>query len=72
MQERHPSPALDQNLKYFQEFETHFLARRKILTSKGPRRYGLILREVFSGRYAKFSDSWRSLFRDTFLRLSNG
>jgi hypothetical protein len=67
LQERHHSPALDQNLLYFQEFETHFLARRKILTSRGPGCFGLVLREAFSGRYAQFSDSWRSMFRDLFL-----
>jgi len=63
----HPSSALDHNLKYFKEFETHFIARKKILTSKGLGRYRLILREAFSGRYAQFSDSWRSVFRDLFL-----
>jgi hypothetical protein len=59
--------ALEKHLGYFQEFETHFLARREILTSKGFGRPGLILREVLAGRYARFSDSWRSVFRDIFL-----
>jgi hypothetical protein len=67
LRDNHPSSALDQNLKCLQEFETHFLARRKILTSRGPGRYGLILREAIAGRYALFSDSWKSVFRDLFL-----
>ena len=63
----YPTVALKRNLEILQEFETHFLTRRKILTSKNIKRYGLILREAFSGRYAQFSDSWRSIFRDMFL-----
>ena len=67
VRERHPLPALDQTLEYFREFESHFKNRKQILTARGPGRYGLILREAFSGRYAQFSDSWRSIFRDIFL-----
>lgn len=62
-----PSPALINNLKFLKRFETHFINRRKILTSRGLGRYGLIFREAFWGRYGEFSDSWRSLFRDLFL-----
>ncbi len=67
LRESHNSAVLEQNLNCLQEFETHFLNRRKILTSKGLGRYGLIFREAISGRYALFSDSWRSIFRDLFL-----
>jgi len=63
----HPTEVLQHNLDYLREFETHFLSRRKILTSKQFGRYGLILREALSGRYGQFSDSWRSIFRDLFL-----
>jgi len=65
--ENHPSTALERNLDYFRQFETHFLHRKKILTSRGPGRYGLILQEAVSGRYGQFSDSWRSIVRDIFL-----
>jgi glycosyltransferase involved in cell wall biosynthesis len=56
-----------QNLLSLREFETHFLARKKILTSKGLGRYRLIFKEALSGRYALFSDSWKSIARDLFL-----
>jgi glycosyltransferase involved in cell wall biosynthesis len=67
MKNSHSSSVLESNLAYFQEFETHFRNRRKILTSKNLGRYGLILQEAISGRYGQFSDSWRSIFRDLFL-----
>jgi len=67
LKERHSSSALDANLRYLRAFEIHYLNRKKILTSSDPGRYGLIVREAFTGRYARFSDSWRSLFRDLFL-----
>jgi len=65
--ETRPSPALEENLRCLREFESHFVHRRKILSSKGPGRLGLVLRETFSGRYGRFSNSWRSIARDLFL-----
>jgi len=67
LRKNHNSAILEQNCNYLDEFETHYLNRRKILTSKDLGRYGLILQETFSGRYAEFSDSWQSIFRDLFL-----
>jgi hypothetical protein len=61
------SLVLEENIRYLRDFKIHFNNRHKILTSKHPVRYWLILREAFSGRYAQFSDSWRSIFRDLFL-----
>ena len=68
IREKHPSAALDRNLNYLQAYETHYLARRQILTSKkGWGRCWRVLREALSGRYGEFSDSWRSVCRDLFL-----
>ena len=67
LRENYPSPTLERNLNYFQEFENHFLRRKKILTSQGLGRYGLVIREACTGRYGQFSGSWRSIFRDLFL-----
>jgi hypothetical protein len=67
LKDKQPSPDLLKNLTYMKRFETHFNNRRKILTTRDLDRYGLIFREAFSGRYAQFSDSWRSIFRDLFL-----
>jgi glycosyltransferase involved in cell wall biosynthesis len=61
------SAILEKNIKLLHELETHYLNRREVLTSRNPGRYGLIFREAFSGRYAQFSDSWRSIVRDLFL-----
>jgi len=61
------SSILKQNLSYLNEFETHFINRKKILTSRDLGRYRLIFQEALSGRYGEFSDSWRSIFRDLFL-----
>jgi hypothetical protein len=61
------SPELIKNHKYLERYEIHFISRHKILTTRSPARYWLILREALSGRYAQFSDSWRSIFRDLFL-----
>jgi len=62
------SSIMEENLYYLREFETHFTNRRKILTSRDLNRYRLIFQEAVSGRYRQFSDSWRSMFRDIFLR----
>ncbi|MBW6474699.1 MAG: glycosyltransferase family 2 protein [Anaerolineaceae bacterium] len=67
LQKRQNSPLLEEHLLYLQEFETHFFHRRTAMTSRGFARYPLIFREAMSGRYARFSDSWRSIFRDLFL-----
>jgi glycosyltransferase involved in cell wall biosynthesis len=67
LKDKQPSPDLLKNLTYMKRFETHFNNRRKILTTRDLDRYGLIFREALSGRYAQFSDSWRSIFRDIFL-----
>jgi hypothetical protein len=64
LQETVNSPDLEKNLTSLMEFETHFLNRRKIMTSPKTGRYLLLLQEVFSGRYAKYSNSWRTIFRD--------
>jgi len=61
------STVLEQNLSYLREFETHFLNRRKILTSKNFSGLKLICKEILSGRYGRFSGTWRSVFRDIFL-----
>jgi len=62
-----PGMVPEQTLDLLSRFETHFINRHEILTSKNPKRYRLILREALSGRYGQFSDSWRSIFRDLFL-----
>jgi len=49
------------------KISTHYRNRKKIMTSKDPGRYILILREVCSGRYAQFANSWRTMFRDLLL-----
>jgi len=67
LEERCPTDALRRNLIYFQAFETHYRNRKKILTTKDLKRYRLIFQEAFSGRYSRFADSWRSIFRDLFL-----
>ena len=64
LQETVNSPDLEKNLTSLMEFETHFLNRRKIMTSPKTGCYLLLLQEVFSGRYAKYSNSWRTIFRD--------
>lgn len=52
-------------LKHIRNLEAHFINRRAILTSaKGIHRYNLILKEVISGRYALFANSWRTIIRD--------
>lgn len=63
----HSTAALGRNLDYFRAFETHYRNRKQILTARGLGRFGLIWREAVSGRYGRFSDSWRSIFRDIFL-----
>lgn len=67
LQESHDSPILAQDLVFLQEFETHFNNRRKIMASPKAWRLGLILREAVSGKYAKFANSWRTVFRDLLL-----
>jgi len=67
LQEELNSPVLEQNLIFMREFETHFLNRRKILTSSKTGRLPLILLEAFSGRYARFANSWRTVIRDLLL-----
>jgi glycosyltransferase involved in cell wall biosynthesis len=62
-----PSPAIDNNLEFLKEFETHYINRKKILRDRHPGRYLLIVKETIAGRYVRFSDSWRSIFRDLFL-----
>lgn len=61
------SVEFEKNLNLLTDFERHFKARHKILTLKHPKRYDLVLREALSGRYAEFSNSWRTIFRDLFL-----
>lgn len=53
-----------QNLKFLEAFETHFFNRERIFKSNKIGRYRLICQEAFSGRYAKFSESWKSIVRD--------
>jgi len=71
LDKEYSSPELTKNLNYLNNyvkpFETHFLHRKAILTTKGPARYLLIIQEALSGRYGRFSNSWRSIFRDIFL-----
>jgi glycosyltransferase involved in cell wall biosynthesis len=67
LKQTYPSATLDLNLRYFEDFETHYRNRKKILTSKGTERYRMVIREALSGRYGQFSQSWRSIFRDLFL-----
>ena len=71
LEREHSSPELTKSLHllnhYVKPFETHFLHRKTILTTKGPARYLLIIQEAISGRYGRFSNSWRSMFRDIFI-----
>ena len=60
------SVELKQNINYLLEYQIFVSNRNKILPSKGLVRYHLIFREAFSGRYAKFSNSWRTMFKDLF------
>lgn len=55
------SPA---NLELLAEKEEHLSKRAAIHSTKGTSRVAMVFSEVLTGRYQRFSDSWRSFGRD--------
>jgi len=55
---------LRHHLVFLQEYAAYVLTRKEIMATRNIRRYFLILREAFSGRYARFANSWRTMVRD--------
>ena len=52
------------SIEILNKFEHHFENRLKIWSGKKPEKLMLILGELFSGRYRKFSNSWKSALAD--------
>jgi glycosyltransferase involved in cell wall biosynthesis len=57
-------PCSPANLELLAEKEKHLSKRAAIHSTKGISRVEIALSEAFTGRYQRFSDSWRSFGRD--------
>jgi len=55
------------NYELLSKFYTHFINRKKIRSSRFSKKLPLSLRELFSGRYKRFSMSWKSFLSDLIL-----
>jgi glycosyltransferase involved in cell wall biosynthesis len=57
-------PETQKSIKTLEEFEEHFQNRLKIFSRSSVGKLFLIAGELFSGRYGKFSNSWKSAIAD--------
>ena len=57
-------PETRESLEILDEFQHHFKNRLGIFSGKAKNKTKLILGELFSGRYRKFSNSWKSAAAD--------
>lgn len=60
-------PTAAKSIETLEQFEQHFQNRLKVFSGKTPRNLILIVGELFSGRYKKFANSWKSALADLLL-----
>lgn len=62
------SEVFKKNRDFFEQLKIHISKRRVIFNDSGFKKYKLVLIELLSGRYSKFSHSWKSAVSDLILR----
>jgi len=61
-------PCPDASLRLIQEQRIHLLNREKIRSARRVARISKVLVEAFTGRYQRYSESWRSIARDLLMQ----